>query len=124
MVIVNTVVYVQGVLGRPEPDVAVALALFGGGSMLAALLLPRLLDRLPDRAVMLAGAAVLATTMRFMGARSLQGVAGWPVLLAVWFVLGLGYSAVLTPSGRLLRLSRSEGRRVGKGGVSTCKSRG
>ena len=105
MVIVNTVVYVQAVLGRPDADVAVALALFGGGSMLAALLLPRLLDRLPDRAVMLAGAAVLAATMLFMGVRSLHGVAGWPVLLAIWFVLGLGYSAVLTPSGRLLRRS-------------------
>src|SRR3546814_18123221 len=40
-----------------------------------------------------------------MGARSLHGVAGWSILLAVWFVLGLGYSAVLTPSGRLLRRS-------------------
>src|SRR3546814_15896387 len=54
---------------------------------------------------MLAGAAVLAATMLFMGARSLHGVAGWSILLAVWFVLGLGYSAVLTPSGRLLRRS-------------------
>lgn len=108
MVIVNTVVYVQSVLGRPAPDVALALALFGGGSMLAALLLPRLLDRLPDRAVMLSGAALLALAMLGMGALSLRTPAGWPVLLAAWFILGLGYSAVLTPSGRLLRRSSHE----------------
>src|SRR3546814_18058067 len=112
MVIVNTVVYVQSVLGRSEADVAVALALFGGGSMLAALLLPRLLDHRPDRAVMLAGAAVLAATMLFMGARSLHGVAGWSILLTVWFVLGLGYSAVLTPSGRLPRRSSHQADRT------------
>ena len=29
----------------------------------------------------------------------------WPVLLGAWLLLGLGYSAVLTPSGRLLRRS-------------------
>jgi predicted MFS family arabinose efflux permease len=105
MVIVNTVVYVQSVLGMRAGDVAVALASFGGGSMLAALLLPSLLNQLPDRPVMLAGATLLAATMLFMGAQSLHGVVSWELLLAVWFVLGLGYSAVLTPSGRLLRRS-------------------
>lgn len=44
MVIVNTVVYVRIVLDRPESD-AIALAAFGGGSMLAALTLPRLLEQ-------------------------------------------------------------------------------
>src|SRR5215217_5401752 len=41
MVIVNTVVIVRALLGRPDDDVAIALGCFGGGSMLAALLLPR-----------------------------------------------------------------------------------
>jgi len=44
MVIVNTVVLVQARLGLGEEQVALALAAFGGGSMVAALLLPRLLD--------------------------------------------------------------------------------
>ncbi len=106
MVIVNTVVYVRSVLARPPADVAIALAVFGGGSMMAALLLPRILDRLPDRAVMLSGGGLLAAALAVLGIFS-QGndTALWPVLLAVWFVLGLGYSAVLTPSGRLLRRS-------------------
>ena len=49
MVIVNTVVLVRGGLGLGETDVALALGFFGGGSMLAALMLPRLLDHVPDR---------------------------------------------------------------------------
>src|SRR5829696_806931 len=53
MVIVNTVVIVRALFGRPDSDVAIALGCFGGGSMAAALLLPRILDRLPDRRVML-----------------------------------------------------------------------
>ena len=105
MVIVNTVVYVQGIFQRSEADVALALAMFGGGSMLAALALPRMLDRLPDRPIMLSGAALMATAMMFMGARSISDAAAWRLLLAIWFLLGLGYSAVLTPSGRLLRRS-------------------
>ncbi len=46
MVLVNTVVLVRSDLGLGEAQVALALAAFGGGSMLAALVLPRLLD--PD----------------------------------------------------------------------------
>src|SRR4051794_11519787 len=43
MVIVNTVVLVRSILGLTDSDVAVALAAFGFGSMLAALVLPRVL---------------------------------------------------------------------------------
>ena len=49
MVIVNTVALVQGDLGRPQSDVALLLAAYGAGSMIIALVLPRVLDRLPDR---------------------------------------------------------------------------
>lgn len=105
MVIVNTVIYVRDLLARPNHDVALALALFGGGSMLAALILPRVLERLPDRPVMISGAAMLALGLLSLGALSLRQPAGWSVLLGVWFILGLGYSTVLTPSGRLLRRS-------------------
>ncbi len=61
MVIVNTVVIVRALFGRPDSDVAIALGCFGGGSMAAALLLPRILDRLPDRRVMLPAAVFLAS---------------------------------------------------------------
>ena len=100
LVIVNTVVYVQAVFGLDQQAMALALAAFGGGSMVAALALPKLLESIPDRTAMLAGAALLATGT--LVAAVLPGY-GW--LLPLWFVLGIGYSTAQTPSGRLLRRS-------------------
>jgi H+ antiporter protein len=105
MVIVNTVVTVRGVLGLPDDDVALALGCFGGGSMVAALLLPRVLDRLPDRTVMLPAAMLLGTVLLLFAAASWSGSIGWTSLLIAWTLLGIGYSAVQTPTGRLLRRS-------------------
>lgn len=106
MIIVNTVVLVRTLLGRTDGDVAVALACFGGGSMLAALLLPRLLDRLPDRAVMIAGASLLTLLLALLSILLLVGPSEkWPLVLILWALLGIGYSAVQTPTGRLLRRS-------------------
>ena len=59
MVIVNTVVVVRERLGGTESDTALAFAAAGAGSMLVALLLPRALDRVPDRPFMLLGGAVM-----------------------------------------------------------------
>src|SRR5215208_6230148 len=106
MVIVNTVVIVRALLGRPENDVAIALGCFGGGSMLAALLLPRLLDRLPDRAVMISAAGLLTILLLSLTVVLRAGHDQiWPALLALWTLMGIGYSAVQTPTGRLLRRS-------------------
>jgi len=63
MVIVNTVVFVKSGFGLGDREVALALAAFGAGSMVAALALPRLLERVPDRRAMLTGASVLAIGM-------------------------------------------------------------
>ena len=106
MVIVNTVVFVRDLLGRAENDVAIALAAYGLGSMTAALALPRLLDRMSDRKVMLGGSVVAVLSLVVLAAVASGLVdALWPILLAAMAVLGLGYSAILTPSGRLLRRS-------------------
>jgi MFS family permease len=105
MVIVNTVVIVQGLLNRPQTDVALALGLFGGGSMIAALTLPRLLDRLSDRAVMIPAAALLGGVLLGVAVMTRGGTIGWSLLLETWLVLGIAYSAVQTPIGRLLRRS-------------------
>ena len=59
MVIVNTVVLVQSTFGMGQRATAVALVAFGAGSMIAALTLPRLLELIPDRTAMLAGAGTL-----------------------------------------------------------------
>lgn len=112
MVIVNTVVLVRGLLGGTDGDVAIALACFGGGSMVAALSLPRLLDRMPDRAVMLPSASALgfillgfAAVMFLSKSAVVASNWMWPSLLVTWTLLGAAYSAVMTPSGRLLRRS-------------------
>jgi MFS family permease len=106
VVIVNTVVYVQAAFGLGQSETALALAAFGGGSMLVALALPQLLDTIPDRTAMLAGASALAIAT--LAAAALPSY-GW--LLPLWFVIGAGYSMALTPSGRLLRRSsRAEDR--------------
>ncbi|NYD78003.1 MFS transporter [Arthrobacter cupressi] len=121
MVLVNTVVYVREVLHRPETDLALALASFGVGSMSIALGAPRLLERFGDRAVMLAGAAVIpaalaaATAATFVAEPASEprgdSNSAWPLLLGLWFLLGAGNSTVLTPSARLLREASDEATR-------------
>ena len=105
MVIVNTVVIVRGMLGLGQREVALTLATYGGGSMLAALVLPRLLDKITDRSMMGAAAAVLTAGLLGMAALFGTGAVIWPVVLGGWFVLGIAYSMSVTPSGRLLRRS-------------------
>ncbi|AXI44556.1 MFS transporter [Sulfitobacter sp. SK012] len=105
MVLVNTVVLVRSDLGLGDAQVAIALGAFGGGSMLAALLLPRLLGNRPDRPVMIGGAAVLVVSLLSLSLSSLIYDTQWFPLLAGWLIIGIGYSVVLTPSGRLLKRS-------------------
>ena len=102
LVIVNTVVFVQGRFGLAQPDTALALAAFGAGSMVVALVLPRLLEDLSDRPVMLTGAGLLIAGTLLS---ALLNAYLW--LLPLWFVMGAGYSLAQTPSGRLLRRSSS-----------------
>lgn len=100
MVIVNTVVLVQAEFGLGQRKTALALAAFGAGSMIAAMVLPRLLDSVPDRRAMIAGATIMVAGL-FLGV----AVSSYALLLPLWFALGLGYSLAQTPSGRLLRRS-------------------
>lgn len=88
MVIVKTVVIMQAGFGFGQREVADALASFSGGSMLSALLLPGLLERVSDRAAILTGAAVLVIGLG-LGATA----STFSAILALWSSLGLGYSA-------------------------------
>ena len=100
MVIVNTVVYVRDYLGGSETDTALAFAAMGAGSMLVALLLPRILERVWERPVMLAGGVLMMVTLAAATAEP-----DFAALLAAWFAIGLGASLIQTPAGRLLRAS-------------------
>lgn len=108
MVLVNTVVLVQSELARPQTDVAVLLA---AGSMVVALLLPRLLDRTSDRRVMLTGTALLPAGLLVLAATLAWTDRGWGVLLLIWVFLGAATSLVLTPAARLLRRAGDPGTR-------------
>jgi MFS family permease len=100
MVIVNTVVYVRDYLGGSDSNTAMALAAAGGGSMIAALSLPSILDRVSDRPVMIFGALLMsAGLLLFVNQPDLF------LLLPMWFLIGLGWSLVQTPAGRVITRS-------------------
>ncbi|MDF1801342.1 MFS transporter [Thalassovita sp.] len=105
MVLVNSVVLVRGQLGLGESALAWTMFAFGAGSMIAALILPRVLDRVADRPVMVVGAWAMIAALLTLAAAILATGLTWPLLLGIWLVIGVGYSTVQTPSGRLLRRS-------------------
>lgn len=110
MVFVNTVVLVQEQLGGTEQQVALSFATFGSGSMLTALLLPKLLDRITDRQVMLSAGSMMVLTLMLA---TLISIAlplwhSWFTLLAAWALMGIAFAGLVTPGGRLIRRSAHE----------------
>lgn len=101
MLIVNSVVLIRAELGLGDQALAWTMAAAGGGSMLAALSLPRLLERFSERRLMLAGGAMLTLTM----ATGALVPASFALIWALWFLTGMALSLVQTPIGRLLRRS-------------------
>ncbi|MFD4400509.1 MFS transporter [Kitasatospora sp. NPDC058478] len=110
IVFVDTVVAVREHFHRPAGAVSLALGAYGAGSMLTALLLPRLLRRLSDRAVMLPAAFALPAVLAAVAAVTAAAPGGWSwgALLASWAAIGAACSAVLTPGGRLIRRSAAD----------------
>lgn len=104
-VLVNTVVLVRASYGAGESALALAMACFGAGSMAAALLLPRVLERTGDRAVMVRAAVALVGLGGVAGAGLYLGLPPVWAGLAGLALAGALYSAILTPSGRLIRRS-------------------
>jgi len=103
IVIVNTVNHVRDALGGSQVDVAWMLAASGGGTLLAALALPRVLDRVTDRAVMMTGALVLVAGTVAAVALAATSALGWVGTAIIWFVIGAGMALIVTPTGRVLR---------------------
>ncbi|MBU2695580.1 MFS transporter [Pimelobacter sp. 30-1] len=103
IVVVSTVNYVRDVLGGSQAAVAWMLAASGTGTLLVALALPRVLDRVADRAVMMAGAGVLVAGV--VGAVTLTATdaTSWAATAVVWVLIGGGMALIVTPTGRVLR---------------------
>lgn len=100
MVIVNTVVYVKTQLGFGDEIVALYFAASGVGSMIVALVLPRILGKRSPRLVMLAGAGVLIVSLSLAAMNF-----GFGAGLGIWAALGAGAALIQTPSGLLVTRS-------------------
>lgn len=104
MVAVNTVVYVQSVLGLGQRDVALVMACFGADSMSVVLLVPHLLHHVKDRTIMLVGCMVTVVALG-TGAMAPQSLTS---LLLLWPLLGAALGAGVTTAGRVLIHSARE----------------
>ncbi|MCZ4563652.1 MFS transporter [Rhodococcus sp. IEGM 1401] len=114
LVMVNSVVYVRDLFGGSSSQLAIALGFYGGGSMLAALLIPRALRSTNDHTLMLTGAAtaVVGTAAATAVATLNGGSAAWIALATTWALLGVGTSMINTPSARILRRESDESTRT------------
>lgn len=105
-----TIPLVMTVLKLDAAASTALLAAFGVGSIVSASLMPALLERFGQRPYMLTGMLIIALSMTFV----------WPVLafvrpgqelywlFPIWFVAGLGNSAVVAPMGRVVRDNTSD----------------
>ena len=105
IVVVNTVNYVRDELGGTQSDVAWMLAASGTGTLVTALLLPRILDRTAERTVMTAGSIVLVFGVSAAASLAVAGVLAWTLTAAVWALIGAGMAMIVTPTGKVLRRS-------------------
>ena len=103
MVYVNTVVLVQAQLGLTQGYLALAFAAFGAGSMIAALCVPRLLDQMTERSLMLSGAAMMV-----LGVALVSLIQGFGLLCGIWALIGAGFAASQVPIGRIVNRSARE----------------
>lgn len=105
LVLVQTVVVVRSVLGRGDQTVAALLATLGAGSMVTAAALPRVLRHVADRRVMLAGATLLTVAAALLPLALRAGAGSLVAVGVLWLLVGVGWCAVETPVGRILRRS-------------------
>lgn len=98
MVMVNTVVIVQGMFDMDRRASAIAFAVFGLGSICGAIAITPALRLFSERAVMLFGAGLLSAGML---AGTMAGTV--PGLLTLWFLIGFGCALALTPATYLIR---------------------
>ena len=108
IVVVNTVNYVRDILGGTQADVAWMLAASGMGTLIAALVIPPILDRVADRTVMFVGAAVLSVSMIGAVVMAFSAVAEWAITAPLWVLIGAGMALIVTPTGRVIRSTVSD----------------
>lgn len=100
MMITNTVVFVKNIFEKSEAQTAFAFAIAGLGSMCIALILPKFLEKISLRIVVLSGSFILVFGL-FLGFVNHT----WLSFLFLWFLLGLGLSVIQVPAGFLVKIS-------------------
>jgi predicted MFS family arabinose efflux permease len=98
MVMVNTVVIVQGMFDLDVEAAATAFFVFGAGSVAGALVISASLSRISERVVMLGG-ALLITIALLAGSIADRLL----TLGVIWAALGLGVALALTPASWVIR---------------------
>jgi MFS family permease len=111
LVMVNTTVTVRDALQLGEPEVGVVLAAFGLGSMAAAFLVPRVVERVRDLTLMTVAALAGAPVLVLAATAQVPSPASWPLLLVAFALAGATSSLALTPAGRILRRATTEAER-------------
>ena len=105
IVVVNTVNYVRDELGGSQSHVAWMLAASGTGTLLAALALPRVLERIAARTVMTTGAGILVGGTTAAVTLIAADLTSWVGTAIIWTVIGIGMALIITPTGKVLRAS-------------------
>ena len=111
MIIVNTVVLTRDWLSGSEMLTTLFLVCAGAGSMLAAFMLPRLIDIVGERSLMISSITASACIMLCGSALSFAGFRGTFIYAVLWMIAGAGTTFAQTPGGRLVQRSAGIGDR-------------
>ncbi len=105
LVLVNSVVYAKSVFRLDDAALAIMLGAYGVGSLLIALNIPWIVDRIGVTRTMLTDVVTVLVGLAAAIGATLVAVhteTGWGALILTWIVLGAGTSLINTPSARLL----------------------
>ena len=107
MILVNTIILVRLSLDLSEIAFSITMLLFGAGCIFAAIIIPYLSKEMTASRIMLAGSNLLSIIFVALAFWLILFDFIWFVLLLAWFISGFGYTLLLTPMGRVIRMVSS-----------------
>ena len=107
MILVNTIILVRLSLELSEIAFSITMLLFGAGCIFAAIIIPHLSKEMTASRIMLAGSNLLSIIFVALAFWLILFDFIWFVLLLAWFISGFGYTLLLTPMGRVIRMVSS-----------------
>ena len=107
MILVNTIILVRLSLELSEIAFSITMLLFGAGCIFAAIIIPYLSKEMTASRIMLAGSNLLSIIFVALAFWLILFDFIWFVLLLAWFISGFGYTLLLTPMGRVIRMVSS-----------------